>query len=586
MGHRFLSFDIFEMDLKSRELRRQGQLIPLQDKPFRLLSLLLEKPGEPVSREEIRRSLWESDTHVEFDDSLNHAIRKLRQVLGDSAGRPRFVETLSRRGYRFLAPVRTRPCQGAEKPASPPDAQGPPSLAVLPFLNLSSDIENEYFADGLTEELIHTLTNIGGLRVLGRSSSFQYKAKAHDLRLIGRQLEISAVVEGSVRKEGDKLLIIAQLINTADGFQMWSGRYEREFKGVFAIQREISEGIAETLRIRLSRPVGRTLALRYTSNLAAYSLYLQAHARLAKRSREGLRKGRELFARLLELEPDYSPGLAGMAMATILSVQYELLRGADVLPSAKDAALRAIGLDPQMAEAHTALAWLTGWFDWDHAAAVLEFQSAIALSPGWPTSHQLFGEFLSVLGRHAEAAIEIKRALELDPISPAANSMLAFVLFHGRRFHESIEQCHKTLEIDSNFLMAHYVMAIAYEQVDQFDTALEELQKTEELWGPLEYRIERAVILSAAGSYPEVRNLLAEIRSQGYVGHDYTGLNMAIILGRLGDLSTAFEQLDASYREHASALLYANVDPRFDCLRHDERFGRLLKRVVPTRAPR
>jgi len=576
---RILSFDIFEMDLKSRELRRQGRLVPLQEKPFQLLALLLKQPGEVVSREEIRQKLWESDTHVEFDDNLNHAVRKVRQALGDSPDKPGFVETLSRRGYRFLVPVRTELCSGDPIALGASDAQDPPALAVLPFLNVSSDPENEYFADGLTDELIHTLMNIGGLRVVGRTSSFQYKGKTHDLRLIGRQLGVSAVVEGSVRRDADMVLIIAQLVNTTDGFHIWSGRYERAFRDVFAIQREISEGIAETLRIRLSRPLARTLARRYTSNPEAYRLYLQAHARLGKRSRDGLLEGRKLFVRLLELQPDYAPGLAGMAMTLILSVQYELLRGADVLPGAKEAALRAIGLDPEMAEARTALAWLAGWFDWDHETAVRGFQSAITLSPGWPTSHQWLGEYLTVLGRQPEGVAEINRALELDPIAPAANAILAFALFHSRRFHEAIEQCRKTLETDSGFLMAHYFMAIAYEQLGQFDTALEELHKTQELWGPLEYRIERGVILSAAGSWHEVSSLLAEIASRGYAARDYTGLNMAIIFGRLGDFPAAFNQLDASYEERASALLYLNVDPRFDCLRCDERFGNLLKRI-------
>jgi serine/threonine-protein kinase len=387
------------------------------------------------------------------------------------------------------------------------------------------------------------------------------------------------VVEGSVRKDGQNLLIIAQLISTTDGFHMWSGRYQRELKDVLAIQREISESIADTLRIRLSASIGRSFARRHTDNLEAYTLYLQAHARLGKRTREGMIQGWQLFARVLELQPDYTPALAGSAMTQILLTQYELVHGAEVLPRARQTAIEAVRIDPEMAEARTALAWIKGWFDWDHAGSEAEFRRALVLCPGWPTAHQWYGEYLTVLGRPREGLEEIHRARKIDPISPVVNSILAFALFHGRRFAEAIEQCQRTLEMDSDFLMTHYFMALAYQHLGSLDRAIEELEKTRELWAPEGYSLEQAVLLAAAGRHAEVHSILDELRSKSYVAHDYSALNLALIYAALGNQDAAFHQLDVSYTDRCHALLYLNVDPRFDDLRPDARFGALLRKM-------
>lgn len=340
-----------------------------------------------------------------------------------------------------------------------------------------------------------------------------------------------------------------------------------------------SEGISDALRIRLSSAMGRQLARRYTRNLEAYTLYLQAHARLNTRTHDGFLQSRRLFERALSVQQDYAPALAGLATALILLAEYEVVVGSDAFPKAREAALGAIRLDPEMAEAHTALGWIRGWFEWDRAGAEMEFKRAIALHSGWSTGHQWWGEYLSVVGRHEEALTELRRALELDPISPLLNALLALALFFARRYEESLRQCERTLEIDDGFLLASYVLSFVLHQLKLFDRAIEAVDRTQQLWGTPGHHIERALILAAAGRRSEALDVLEGLKQGSHAAHGYRWLNLALIHAGLGNMDVAFAQLEEAYRERAYALLDLNVDPRFDRLRADPRFDELLRRI-------
>jgi len=318
----FIRFGGFELDTESRELLKQGVKVRLQEQPFHILQVLLEHPGRVVTREELQRRIWPSDTFVDFDRGLYNAIKKLRESLDDSAESPRFIETLSRRGYRFIAEVAKN--GGGDRAAEA-------SIAVLPFINMSADAENEFFADGITEEIINALSQIERLHVAARTSSFFFKGKHADMRQIGEQLNVRTVLEGSIRRAGDRLRITAQLVNVADGYHLWSERYDREMKDVFAIQDEIARSIAERLKVTLEGDRAQQLVNAGTKNLDAYQLYLKGRALLYRRG-GAIWQAAECLGRAVILDRDYALAWAGLADTYTTLGYYGLARPEACMP--------------------------------------------------------------------------------------------------------------------------------------------------------------------------------------------------------------------------------------------------------------
>jgi TolB-like protein len=335
-----IRFGTFELDPESGELRKQGLKVKLQEQPFQILQILLEHPGKVVTREDLQQRIWPSDTFVDFDHGLYNAIKKLREALGDSADTPRYVETLSRRGYRFVAPVSG---PAAEAPSAAPPAASQNSIAVLPFLNLSAEAENEFFADGITEEIINALSQIDRLHVVARTSAFSFKGKHIDLRIIGEQLNVRTILEGSVRKSGNNLRITAQLVNVADGYHLWSERYDREMKDIFQVQDEIARSIVERLRVSLEGRREEPLVRAGTKNLEAYQLYLKGRGMLYQRGAAMLRAAK-CFERAVALDPDYAIAWAGLADAQTVLGYYGVVPPAESVPKAREAARRAVAL--------------------------------------------------------------------------------------------------------------------------------------------------------------------------------------------------------------------------------------------------
>ena len=479
-----LRFGIFELDLRAGELRKQGLRVRLQEQPFQVLAMLLEHPGEVVTREELQKKLWSADTFVDFDHGLNKAINKIREALSDSAESPRFVETVARRGYRFLAEVKvsdTAAVRGPELATEPrttaeaPDRPGTAaelakpkpllqsrawkilafavlllvaslvtwklrswsrpssvirSLAVLPFESLSNDASQDYFADGMTDELISDLGQISALRVISRTSVMGYKRARKPLPQIARELNVDAVVEGTVLRSGDQVRITAQLIEASADKHLWSQSYEGELRDALALQNKVARAIADQIRISLNPQEQAALKTAKVVNPEAYVSYLKGRYFWNKRTGDSLKVALAYFNQAIEEDPKYAQAYSGLAdtYALLGDWQYAVMTPKEALPKAKAAAIKALELDSALGEAHNSLAFCLDGFDWDFDSAGKEFLRAIELNPGYATAHHWYAWHLALLHRYDEAIAEMKKAENLDPLSLVINADLAELL--------------------------------------------------------------------------------------------------------------------------------------------------------------
>lgn len=460
--HRVVRFGAFEADLRSGELRKDGTRIRLQEQPFQILQALLERPGEVVTREELRLKLWPADTYVDFDHGLNNAIKRLREALNDSAENPKFIETLSRRGYRFIGPHDI-----LSSSATPQD-----SIAVLPFTNLSADPENEFFADGITEEIINALAQIEGLHVVARSSAFSFKGKPIDPRVVGEQLNVRTVLEGSVRRAGNFLRITVQLVNAADGYHLWSERYDREVKDIFELQDEIARSIASRLKVTLEA-VPRALVRPGTQNLEAYSAYVKGRALLHRRNAL-LPVAGECFKKAVSFDPEYALAWAGLADAHTVLAMYGFIHPETSRPKWQEAARRAVAAEPSLAEAHCALALGKLVFDWEKTTAEREFLSALELNPRYIQARDWYAVFYLQLaaGRLADGLAQAKLALESDPLSCYANTMLSYAYLLAGEYVGAVRSAKRAVELDSESFLAWGGLHLGLHLSGQFEEAV------------------------------------------------------------------------------------------------------------------
>jgi TolB-like protein/Tfp pilus assembly protein PilF len=455
---RRVRFGQFEVDEKTGELRKGGTKIRLQEQPLQILQILLEHPGELVAREELRKRVWPSNTFVDFDHGINNAIKRLREALGDTAETPLYIETLPRRGYRFLHTVATTSSEA--------------SIAVLPFLSLSADPENEIFADGMSEEIISALTQINNLQVAGRTSSFSFKGKNVDLRVIGEQLNVRTVLEGSVRRSGNRLRISAQLVNTADGYHLWSEMYDREMKDVFAIQEEIAKSITERLEVTLENEQ-QPLFRAGTDNLEAFKFYTQGRSLFFQR---GLRllPAAEYLKKAVTLDSKYALAWAALADAYNMVGFYGLVRPEACLPHAKKAALQAIALDPSLAEARTSLAMCHLFHDWDRSSAEKEFRRSLKLKPRNSLTRIWYGLYYLqwVEGRFEEGLAQATEAVQIDPLSPYARAIQAFT-YLSVDVDRCLQTAQETLQIDPDSFLGRWAQLTALNSQGRLTEAAE-----------------------------------------------------------------------------------------------------------------
>jgi len=462
-----IRFDVFELDVRAGELRKNGARIKLQDQPLHILEVLLERRGDVVTRDELQQRLWPSDTFVDFEHGLYNAIKRVREALGDSAEKPRFIETLSKRGYRFIGTVKHPETVAASVPAAAD------SIAVLPFVNLSSDRENEFFADGITEEIINALAQIGQLRVVARSSAFSFKGKHIDPRAVGQQLSVRKILEGSVRRADNRLRITAQLIAVENAYHLWSERYDREMKDVFEIQDEIARSIAERLKITSAGIDEGPLVKAGTQNVEAYQLYAKGRALLYRRGGAILRAV-QCFERTVAIDSDYALAWAGLADSYTTLGYYGLARPDASMPKGMEAARRAVALDQSLAEAHNALAMASLMGTWDKAQAEREFLQAIKLNPTYIQARDWYGLFYLQLaeGRLDEGAEEAKLALVSDPLSSYAHAICGLTCVLAGREAEGIQTSRRAVDLDPDSYLARIILQVVLHVGGKFEESV------------------------------------------------------------------------------------------------------------------
>jgi len=615
-------FGVFEVDLRAGELRKRGLRIRLQQQPFQVLEVLLGRPREVVTRDELRNKLWPADTFVDFDHGLNKAINKIREALGDSAENPRFVETVSRRGYRFIADVAV--VDEADSPKPPdleqavfkPRAASPRrlpwsrvwkagvfilvaallvlavrvvrlksrpsairSLAVLPLESLSADPSQDYFAEGMTDELITDLGQIAALRVISRTSIMTYKGAHKSLPQIARELNVDAVVEGTVLRSGNQVRITAQLIQAPADKHLWAKSYEGDFRDMLALQGQVARAIADEVRINLTQHEQAVLKNVKVVDPEAYEAYLKGRYFWNKRTADSLKMAKDYFDQAIAKDPNYAQAYSGLAdtYALLGDWQYAVMSAKEALPKAKAAASKAIELDNTLGEAHTSLAFCLDGFDWDFASADKEFQQGVELNPNYATAHHWYAWHLSLLGRYREGIAEMRKAESLDPLSLIINADLAELLLLAHSYDESIQQSRKTIEMDPNFALAHNQLGQAYLQKQIPDKAIPELQKAVQLSeGSPTCTANLARAYAATGRRNEAIRLLKDLKNRSTP--DYSNApEIAVIYAALGDRNQAMTWVERGYAERFNPGVL--LRPGFDALRSDARFQDLLHRV-------
>lgn len=616
-------FGSFEVDFRAGELLKNGRKIRLQDQPLHVLAMLLEKPGEVVTREELRQKLWPGDTFVDFDHGLNNAINRLRDALSDSAEVPRFIETLPRRGYRFIASVETLPATAPPEaatitsPASPAlshvasanrytykltaaaalvlivvfawkfaesrratSASAPPtihSIAVLPLENLTGDPSQEYFADGMTDELTTNLARIHSLRVISRSTMMRYRNNQKSSPQIARELKVDAIIEGSVVRSGDKVRITTQLIDTRQDTHLWAQSYERRIDDILEVQDSIALDIASQVKANLSPGEREYFATRASIRPDAYDDFLRGRSELGKQNLDAIKKSTEYFRRAIESDPQYAPAYSGLADSFSLLVNYQGLLANDGFPRAKDAALKAIELDPSSPEAHDSLALVKHHYDWDWSGAEAEYKIALQLQPNFARTHLRYAELLSNTGRHTQALEEIRHAEELDPLSMVIHTNVGRVLYHARRYDESIGVLQKAAAIDPNRLYTHIFLGMAYDAKGMCPEATSEFQVADGFTGGRE-GVGAAHMYATCHKPQDARRVLAILAGPSSDPvQDW--FFVAGVYAALGDKDRAFEWLDKAVRHRDFFLTEMQGHPYMDPLRSDPRFRDVVRRI-------
>ncbi|PYX22009.1 MAG: hypothetical protein DMG82_16080 [Acidobacteria bacterium] len=641
---RIVRFGVFEVDLKACELRKHGFRIKLAEQPFQVLAFLLERPGEIVTREELRDRLWPGDTFVDFDHGLNNAVMRVREVLLDSSEHPRYVETVPRRGYRFVAPVEetsvpppvpatieleggsTSPASSASNPVlahtisehpgvprwftsrlagaiaivvvglaallaftiharnvatNQVNATRSTSLVVLPLENLSGDKDQDYFADGMTDELIANLAKIRSLHVISRSTAMTYKGTRKPLSEIARELNVDAVVEGTVMRVGSRVRITAELVQVSTDHHLWADTYESQMGDVLALQNRVSAAIVNEIRINLTPEERERLAKTPAVAPEAYENYLKGLYYWNKRSDENLTRAIGYFERATQLDPNYALAYAGLSdcYAIISAEIFGTMPASEAAPKARAAAVRALELDPTLAEAQTSLATEKFNYEWDWSGAAQGFERAIGLNPSYATAYQRYSLYLIAMGRAQDSFAQIQKARELDPLSLSINFSLGWRLYMARQYDAAITQLKDTLEMDPSYELPHLVAGQAYEQKGNYALAIPELRKAVELSRGTPLMVSAlAHAYARSGNRTEAEKLLAQLQAKSmnqYVSPYY----FAIVCVGLGRTEEALDWLEKAFGDRSNGLVFLKVEPELDDLRSNSRFIALQQKL-------
>jgi TolB-like protein/DNA-binding winged helix-turn-helix (wHTH) protein/Flp pilus assembly protein TadD len=631
---RIARFASFELNLGNGELRRDGVPLKLQPQPAKVLVVLVSRPGEVISREELADTVWGSETFVDFERGLNFAVRQIRATLGDDADQPRFLETLPKRGYRFVATVTDGLPGGsasetaAETKAAPVDEPVPEPrrasftptflpaagvglgllvlaavgyfvwsfsrppvpahpivLAVLPFDDLSADRE-EYLVDSLTEEMITQVTQINPehLRVIARTSAMQYEGTKKSARQIGQELGADYILENSIRHQGGRLRITAQLVRTADQTHVWAENYDREVSDLLPLEREVTAGIAEQVHLKLLPTVASIQRVSEPSKERAvapeaHDLYLQGRYYFNQRSREGLLKSVDYFEQAAAKDPNYAAAYASLADAYNLITFYGYDPSMKDVSQAKIAADKALQLDDSMAAAHAALGYTAFMWGGDWAGAEHEFKRAVELDDNYVPAHQWYALYLAANGRMGESLQQMREAQQLDPLSPSVHAGSGYVSYFARDYDQAIQQAQVALRLNPNFMVGHAVLGWAYTQQKKYPEAIGELQTAVKLsGGVLVYRCALARTYALSGNMTEARKMLVELEATAQSEPRGSGSALAALYLSVGDSEHALHWLEKTAVGDVQAN-WLRVDPAFDSLRGNPRFAAILSRI-------
>lgn len=622
-----LRFDNFEVYIHSGELRKNGRPIRLQEQPFQVLRALLEKPGEIFTREALTQKLWPADTFVDFDDGLNTAVKKLRDTLGDSSERPRYIETIPRRGYRFIGTIENEASHAESSEmgdAANPHSAGVEhqangtrhswlwvgsvailvaaisisglvffrarsaalrnnapigSLAVLPFANLSGDPSQEYFADAMTDEMTSDLAKIGALRVISRTSAMHYKGTSPTVPHIARELNVDGVIEGSVLRSGNRVRITAQLIDARSDRHLWSESYERDLKDILSLQSELARTIAGQVRAVIT-PAEQVRLRSDSVNPDAYNAYLLGAFFARKKSQSAIEKAIEYFQDAIRIDPNYARAYAGLANAY---AEGEIWGGVGIgksIDRIRAATLKALELNDELPEGHALLARIHFQYDWDWQGTETEYKRAIELNPNLADTYAYYAYYLQAMSRHGEALAAAHRAVELDPVSASAYSDEGRIEYRARQYEKAISSYQRALELDPSFIPALSRLVEAYEQEGKFDQALaatRRLQRTEDNPGAGMFKL--AGIYARTGKRRQALELLRRAQDKKLPRNLQETVETYV---SLGDSETALAILQEGIRDR-SVLPFVFLDPTLDPLRSDPRFKAMILQVgIPT----
>ena len=627
-------FGLYTADLRAGELRKGEDPVPLQNLPLRLLALLLREPGRLVTREEIREALWPADIFLDFERGISTAVSKVREALGDSAANPRFVQTVGRRGYRFIAPVTfAQPAPGVRTEgatALAPETQariGPQlaraapqaspqyrlgkrlayaamilglaavltlairwqmgrmaprpeikSLAVLPFENLSGDPQQEYLSDGMTDAVTTNLAQIADLRVISRTTSMHYKHTQKTAPEIARELGVDALVEGSVVRSGDQLRLTVQLIQTRDDRHLWASSYDRELANALLLQDELAREIAGQIQLRLTPEQEQRLAKGQRVDPETYILYLQGRFYWNQRKEQDLTKAIACFEEAIRRDPHFAPAYAGLADSYVVLPFFSPTASKPLYAKAHEAASQALALDPSLAEAHNSEAYARMYRDWDFKGAEEEFQKALAINPNYATAHQWYAELLSLEGRHQQAIAQITRALELDPQSAVVHHQAGQVFRAAKQYARALAEYRESLQLDPQFYQNDFAIYRLYRESGDHDKAIEQ---------GLHYM--HFVNPAYAGAFAEAARayraggwnafLRKSSKTWELTGWEVASYYESWDYASLGQFDSAIRILEQEYAHHNPMMLSARTDPELDPLRSDPRFQALLRKI-------
>jgi TolB-like protein/DNA-binding winged helix-turn-helix (wHTH) protein/Flp pilus assembly protein TadD len=617
---RTLRFDLFELNVRAGELRKRGVKLHLRGQPLQVLAILVERAGDVVTREELQSQIWSADTFVDFDHSIHNAVARIREVLGDSVEKPRYIETLPRRGYRYIGPVEdfqtprlgTETSDHTSQPATLVTAPKrkrnpvlvlgallmlglvactttwhylharaavPPihSIAVLPLDNLSGDPSEEFFADGMTDQLITDLARVGSLRVISRTSVMRYKGAKKSLPEIARELNVDAIVEGSVIRSGQRVRVTAQLLQAPTDQHLWAETYDRDVGDILRLQSEIADAIARQVRAQLT-PM--PLSQARTVNSGAYDAYLRGRLYFVNEftKPDSLKKAKGYFEESIQKDPNFALPYTGLADTYVYLAFAGALPKDQAYRSAKEALAKALELDDSIGEAHDTLGVLSSRFDWDWDTADREFNRAIALAPSYSCAHEDRAIFLASIGRRAEALTEIAKIDQLDYGFGAARTE-STTYYQLRDYPGLIEASRRALLVDPRDGFQHYTLGVGYEGTGKVQEAISEYQKAIQMSGGPQSVVALAHAYSTAGKKAEAEKILHDLerKSKDTAASPYT---MATIYAGLGDNDKAFDFLEKAYSEKSFDISSSlKSDLVLDSLHRDPRFQNLLGRI-------